>query len=394
MAFKPVRVGILGAGFVAELHAGILREMGAGVEVVAIAARTRARAEALAARHGIGAVLPDVESLLARADVDLVDLCVPNYAHAECALLAAQAGKHFVCHKPLTGYFGGPDAADPVGATPRRAMLQGALASADAMLAAAEANGVQLLYAENLLYAPAISKAKRLIRASGGAILELRAEESHHGSHSPYARQWQYTGGGALIRMGSHPIGVALHLKACEGQWRDGQPIRVASVLAQTANLGQAAPTPERPAGWVARDWQDVENWSTAILTFTDGTRAVISANDVCVGGMRDTLDLFMSNARIHCDLTRNSLLQAYAPVPEVFAAEYLNEKLETKAGWSFPSVSEAWALGYQDQLRDFVEAVRDERPPLSDGALGREVVNVIYHAYLSAEAGRVVHLE
>jgi predicted dehydrogenase len=50
--------------------------------------------------------------------------------------------------------------------------------------------------------------------------------------------------------------------------------------------------------------------------------------------------------------------------------------------------------LGYHDELRDFIDAVREDRPPLSDGKLGRSVVQVIYSAYLSAEQRRVVALD
>lgn len=392
---KSIGIGILGAGFIADLHTRVYRELkGLNAEVVGIVSRNSARAQALVHRYGIGRVFPDYASLLAHPDVDLIDVCVPNYAHQDCTILAARAGKHVICPKPLTGYFGDSDAREPVGSTPKAKMLRAALDNADAMRAAARDHGVKLMYAENWLYAPAITKARRLIRASQGAILELRAEESHHGSHSPYAKRWQFTGGGALIRLGAHPIGAALHLKQCEGLWRNGEPIRVTSVLAQVANLAEIESVRAAGNGWIERDWHDVENWSTLILTFADGSRAVISANDICLGGMRDTLDIFMSNARLHCDLTRSTLLQAYAPTPEVFEAEYLNEKLETKAGWTFPSVGEEWALGYQDQLKDFVEAVRYDRPPLSDGDLGREVVKVIYSAYVSAEEGRVVPIE
>jgi predicted dehydrogenase len=68
-------------------------------------------------------------------------------------------------------------------------------------------------------------------------------------------------------------------------------------------------------------------------------------------------------------------------------------EKLETNAGWSNPSIDEDWLLGYHHELRDFVEAVQDDREPLATGQLGRDVVEVIYAAYLSAEEGKSVRL-
>ena len=184
-----------------------------------------------------------------------------------------------------------------------------------------------------------------------------------------------------------------LHIKHCEGVWRDGAPIVPVSLSAQVADMTKIESFRTSSRKWVVTDWQDVESWATVIITFGDGSKGVISANDVCLGGMKDTLDIFLSNARIHCDFSRSDALQAYAPDPEVFEGEYLAEKLETKAGWSFPSIDEMWLLGYQQELRDFVEAVKFGREPLSDARLGRSVLEVIYSAYLSAEEGRIVDL-
>ncbi len=109
---------------------------------------------------------------------------------------------------------------------------------------------------------------------------------------------------------------------------------------------------------------------------------------------MKDTLDIYLSNSRLHCNFSRNNTLEAYAPDASVFESEYLVEKLETKAGWSFPSIDEEWFLGYFDELRDFVQAIREGHDPLSDGRLGRSVIQVIYSAYLSAAEGRVIQLD
>jgi predicted dehydrogenase len=83
----------------------------------------------------------------------------------------------------------------------------------------------------------------------------------------------------------------------------------------------------------------------------------------------------------------------AYAPEPGVWGDEYITEKVETKAGWQFPSPEEDWMRGYPQELADFVDAIRDRREPLSGGALAREVVEVIYAGYLSAASGRRVDL-
>ena len=209
-----IGIGIIGAGFAADLHAQAYRELsGLGIELVAVTSRTQVTAEAFAERHGVRQVLDDYASFLELKDIDIVDLCIPNHVHKEFAVQAAQAGKHIICEKPLTGYFG--EGEERVGQTSRKRMLEAALRNADEMIASAQRHGVKLMYAENWVYAPAIQKVKRLIRASEGTIFELRAEESHHGSHASYSKHWRYAGGGALFRLGAHPLGAILHLKHC-----------------------------------------------------------------------------------------------------------------------------------------------------------------------------------
>ncbi|NLS79517.1 MAG: Gfo/Idh/MocA family oxidoreductase [Chloroflexi bacterium] len=389
---NEIGIGLIGAGFAADLHARMVHELsGTGVRIVGVASKTPAKAQAFAQRHGIARAHDDLGGLLSDPRIAIIDLCVPNYMHKDLVIQAARSGKHVICEKPLTGYFG--DGSDGAGHAPRSAMLEQALANADEMLAACREHGVKLMYAENWVYAPALQKVERLARASGGAILDLRAEESHHGSASPYSLHWKYTGGGALIRLGSHPIGGMLHLKRQEGLWRNGQPITARAVTAEVADLTQVPSFAASDAPWIVRGWKDVENWSTVIITFSDGTKGTVFANDVCLGGMKDYLEVYLSNARIQCNFSRNNLIETYAPDPAVFESEYLAEKLETKAGWNFPPADEEWALGYLRELRDFIEAVQFDREPLSDGALGRAVVNVMYSAYLAAEQGRTVQI-
>jgi predicted dehydrogenase len=84
----------------------------------------------------------------------------------------------------------------------------------------------------------------------------------------------------------------------------------------------------------------------------------------------------------------------AYAPEARVWGEEYITEKVETTSGWQFPSPEEDWMRGYPQELEDFVDAIHGGRPPLSDAALAREVVEVIYAGYLSAASGRRVELQ
>src|SRR3989442_3469420 len=381
-----LRVAIVGARFAATLHAENYRHLATKAELAAVCARTRSQADAFAARHGIPRVFTDYRQLCESPDVDVVDICATTDVHHEIAIAAARGGKHVIVEKPLTGYFG--DAGDK-----REEMLAGALRNCDAVLEAVAAAGVTLCYAEDFVYAPPVAKLRRLMEASGGAILELRAEESHSGSHAAYARRWRTAGGGALLRMGSHPVGVVLQLKHHEGRLRHGRPIRARSVLADVAQLTHLPTFAARPR-FVRAAPEDVEDWAVAVVTFEDGTKATVHSNDTTLGGVRNGVTAYLTSGVVHANITPNTSVVAYAPEAGVWGDEYITEKLETTAGWQFPSPEEDWMRGYPQELDDFLGAIRDGRQPLSGGALAREVVEVIYAAYVSAASGRRVELD
>ena len=383
---SPLGVGIVGARFAADLHATNFRPLrGTKVALAAVCSRTRAEAQAFAARHDIPRVFTDYRELIAAPDVEVVDICSTTDTHHEVAIAAAGAGKHVIVEKPLTGAF-------CEATTSRESMLTQALGNADAVLEAVTRAGVTLCYAEDFVYAPPVAKLRRLVEASCGAILELRGEESHSGSHAAYAARWRSSGGGSLLRMGSHPIGVVLHLKHWEGRRRHGRPIRARAVTAEVAGLTRL-PAVADLRRYMSTRAVDVEDWAVAILTFEDGTMATVHSNDVTLGGVRNVVTAYLTNAVVHANITPNTTLTAYAPDAAVWGDEYISEKVETKAGWQFPSPEEDWMRGYPQELEDFVDAIRERREPLSGAALAREVVEVIYAGYLSAATGRRVEL-
>lgn len=391
---KRVGVGIIGAGFISDTRARCYRAVhGYEVDLVAVADIDADSAGRFAARHRVGCVATDARDVLARDDVDMVDLCVPNSLHKDMVLLAAAAGKHVVCAKPLTGFFGQGMPREEVARVPRREMLRRVTGDAREMVSAAERAGVRLMYAENWVYAPAVQKAKRLIEACQGPILEIRGGERHSGSHSPYSKLWQSSGGGALLRLGIHSIGAAIYLKSHEGLVRSGRPIRPVAVMGDVANMEQVTGMRQQKRQYLVSGWQDVENWGVALVTFGDGSRAILHGADTALGGMESKLEIVLSDARIECNMGPSNLCVAYAPDESVFASEYLTEKQETKAGWSFPAPDEEWALGHYHQIQDFVQSVADDRRPISDGQLGLDAVEVAYAAYVSAEEGRRVVL-
>ena len=396
---KQVGVGLIGAGFLAETRARCYAQVsGYKAQIVAVAARTEASAAKYAERHSVPKIFTDYHQLLALPEVDVVDLCVPNHLHRPITEAAAAAGKQIICTKPLTAYVG-QDL--PVGASDediagieRGHMLAVATADAQAMVEAAQQAGVHLMYGENWVYAPSIVRAEGLIKASTGTIVELRGGECHSGSHSPYSKIWRYTGGGALLRMGAHPIGAMLYLKHQEGLARNGRPIRPVAVSAEAADLSRISSVAAEEKPWIVTGWQDVENWAAVIITFDDGSRAVANASDAVLGGMESKLEIFLSNSHLKCHLSPNNLLQAYAPHPDVFGNEYIMEKTSTSAGWSTPIPDEDWSSGHLAMCQDFVAATAENRPARADGHLGLAVVRVIYAAYLAAATGRRVALD
>jgi predicted dehydrogenase len=376
----------VGARFAATLHAVNYRPLRpTRVELTAVCARTEAQARSFADEHAVASVYTDFRRLVESPEVDVVDVCATTDVHHEIAIAAAEAGKHVIVEKPLTGYFG--EATEP-----RERMLEQALRNADRMLEAVGRSGVTLCYAEDFVYAPPVAKLRRLLDASGGGLMELRAEESHSGSHAAYAGRWRTAGGGSLLRMGSHPVGVVLHLKHYEGLRRRGRPIRARSVIADVAQLTRLPAVSERRPR-LRTAVEDVEDWAVAVITFEDGTKATVHSNDTTLGGVRNTVTAYLTNGVVQANINPNNALQVFAPDGAVWGDEYITEKVETTAGWQFPSPEEDWMRGYPQELEDFVEAIRERRPPLAGGLLAREVVEVIYAGYLSAATGRRVEL-
>lgn len=390
-----LRIGLVGSGFLARIRTRCYQQAaGSKGAIVAIVSRDKSRAEAFAAKAGIAEVFSDYETMLASPEVDVVDLCVPNSLHRSMMEAAAAAGKHVICTKPMAAYTGQDlgGAGVPVGSQSRETMLSVATEDARAMVAAAARADVRLCYGENWIYAPAFQRAAALAKTSGGRLLEMRGWEAHSGSHSPYAKEWSHTGGGALLRLGAHPIGAMLRLKYDEGMALDGEPIVPVSVAAEVADLSRVEGLkPEQTR--VATGWVDVETWGCCLIEFSDGSRATAYGSDNCLGGMQSRLELNGSNFNTAIQMSPNDLLRTYAPDGDVYGDAYLMEKLDTSAGWSTPMPDEMWTSGQASMVEAFLDDITAGRDSLADGALGLSVTEVVYAAYLAAERGERVRL-
>jgi predicted dehydrogenase len=379
---EPLRIGIAGARFAARFHLeGYRRVYGTPVQVVGVTSQSAESREAFARLNGIKA-FSSFEELCDAAEV--VDLCTPGSTHEPLAVEAFRRGKHVVIEKPFTGYYG-PGTPDFRGnAFNKEVMLREAMASCDHILAAARDAGKLICYAENWVYAPAVQKEREILVKSGGQVLWVIGDESHSGSHSPYYGIWKFSGGGALVGKGCHPLTAILYLKRAEGEGRDRKPIRPATVSARTHEITRLGTF--RDAGFLRTNYEDIEDYGQMHVTFEDGTVADIFSSELVLGGVHNWLEVFANNHRTRCNLNPVNALETYTPKEEFLRDVYVVEKLGTKQGWSHPAPDEDWQHGYPQEFQDFVESIVNRRQPLSSAELARDTIGVLYSAYVSAE--------
>ncbi len=372
----------MGAKFAARFHwTGLGRVHGVNVEVVGVTAKSPESREAFALTRGIKSF--DTFEALCGA-VDVIDLCTPGSAHEPLAVAAFQRGKHVIIEKPFTGFYG-PGTQDFRGDTfSKEVMLREAMASCDRILTAARAAGKQLGYAENWVYAPAITKEAEIVKKSGAQILWMIGDESHSGSHSPYYGIWKFSGGGSLVGKGCHPLSAILHLKRVEGEATGGKAIRPATVSARTHEITRLKNF--RDAGFLRTNYEDIEDYGQVHVTFEDGTVADVFSTEIVLGGVHNWLEVFANNHRTRCNLNPVDALVTYNPREEFLKDVYVTEKIGTKQGWSNPAPDEDWQHGYPQEFQDFMTSFAANRSPLSSGELARDTIAVLYSAYVSAE--------
>jgi myo-inositol 2-dehydrogenase/D-chiro-inositol 1-dehydrogenase len=98
---KLLRVGLIGAGRIGQVHASTIAYRVASAQLVAVTDPMPGAAQALAAKFGVPATRADHRAMIADPDIDAVLICTPTDTHAEIIIAAAQAGKQIFCEKPL-----------------------------------------------------------------------------------------------------------------------------------------------------------------------------------------------------------------------------------------------------------------------------------------------------
>lgn len=388
---KKVRVGLVGSGFVAELHMyAFKRVYGVDVQVTAVVSRGDHVVE-FAKRHQIPTVYRDYHDLVHDKEIDVIDICTPPAIHAPMIVDFIKAGKHVICEKPFTGYFGAPGDQKPIGKhVPKARMYSSVVAEMEATCAAIKNSGQLFMYAEDWVYAPAVAKTAEMVKAAGDKILFMKGEESHSGSHAAHAARWEMSGGGSLIRMGCHPLSAVLYLKQEEAKTR-GEKVAVAAVTADVGNVTACLRPEERP--YIKAKPVDVEDWGTITVSFSDGTKATVFSGDMILGGVRNVVETYTCSGALYANITPNNHMVSYMTDESKLASVYITEKVDRKTGWQFVCLEEEWTRGYLQEIQDFMECVAWGREPLAGLDLAYETIKVLYAAYWSAADGKRIVL-
>lgn len=388
---KKIRVGLVGGGAMARMHMYAYRRVyGLDIEVGAVVSRGDHVLE-FAKQHRIPAIYRDYRDLLANRDIDVVDVCTPPALHVSMAIDAMQAGKHVICEKPLGGYFGRAGDAVPIGhKVSKGLMYEQVMTQMQQARLAMETTGQLFLYAEDWVYAPAVSKMAEMLQATKDKVLFLKAEASHSGSHADHAARWDMTGGGALIRQGCHPLSAVLYLKQVEAKSR-GEAVSIANIVCDVGNLGDGLTAAEHK--YVLSHPVDVEDWAMMNVTFSDGAKATVFAGDMVLGGVRNLVETYTSGGALCANIAPNNHMVTYMTDEQKLADVYITEKVDRKTGWQYVCLQEEWTRGYMQEIQDFMECVATGRQPLSGLDLAQTTTQAIYAAYWSAEEGRRIKL-
>lgn len=199
---KKIRVGMVGYKFMGKAHSNAYRALpmffpdAVRPEMKAICGRDPQGLEQARAQFGWESAETDWKQLVARDDIDLIDINAPSDAHMDIALAAAAAGKHLFCEKPLAL----------------------TLSDAQAMLDAAEKAGVKHMVGFNYRFAPAVQLAKKLVEEGRiGTLYHFRAQFLQDWIVDPdfplvWRLQKEIAGSGAHGDLGAHLIDMARFL--------------------------------------------------------------------------------------------------------------------------------------------------------------------------------------
>jgi predicted dehydrogenase len=363
---------MIGYQFMGRAHANAWRQVGrffdlpADVELAVVCGRKRAGVEAAAAKLGFAEAATDWRAVVARKDVDVVDVCTPGDSHAEIAIAAAEAGKAVLCEKPLAN------------------TVADAERMRDAVVRARVPNAV----CHNYRRAPAVALAKRIVESGRlGRLHHWRGTYLQDWIVDPaFPRVWRLekakAGSGALGDIGSHQVDLARHLV--------GEITEVSGLL---ETFVPERPLPEgRGMGPV-----DVDDAALALVRFEGGAIGTIEGTRFAPGRKNfNRFELNGSRGSLSFDLERMNELELYEEAgPESgFRTILATEPSHPYAGAWWPP---GHVLGYEHTFvhtaRDFLEAVATGaamQPDFADGLANQRVLAAIERSAASRRWERV----
>lgn len=327
---QPVKIGLIGAGSIANPHVNGYLEIPDRATITAVADVSAENAKRRADQAGGASIFEDYHELIANADVDAVDICLPHHLHADAIITAANSGKHILCEKPLC-------------ITP---------AEADTVTKAVRDNGVTLMCAHNQLFLAPVAKAHELIHSGAlGTIYELRTTDSFYNANLDKDMGWRGSlataGGGELIDTGYHPTYLLLHLAT-------DVPVEVTAMTSRH------------------RLNMEGEDSAQVLVRFADGS----------VG------NIVTSWAYIP-----PTTIEKFSAVGEKGALWSDGRSLHYKIGnqttrLDFPAVN-----AFAAEIADFITCITEGRRPINTEEEGVHVLKVILGAYKSVEEKRIVAL-
>ncbi|KFZ77315.1 dehydrogenase [Amycolatopsis sp. MJM2582] len=364
-ATETIGIGMVGHAFMGAVHSHAWRSVHRFFtpplipRLAVLGGRDEGRAKAAAERFGWEDVETDWRALIARDDVDLVDICTPGDSHAEIAIAALEAGKHVLCEKPLAN----------------------TLAEAEAMAEAAakaRANGVRSMVAFNYRRVPALAHARKLV--ASGALGEIRHVRSVYLqdwlSDAQAPMTWRLhkdkAGSGALGDLGAHIVDAA--------QFVTGDTITGVSALTNTF-------VKERPDGDGGTGRVTVDDTALFLGRFTGGAVASFEATRFALGrknAMR--LEINGSKASLAFDFESMNELSFFdggqPPTEAGFRRILVTEPEHPYVGVWWPP---GHLLGYEhtftNEVADLLSAIgegKDPEPSFEDGLRVQQVLDAV----------------
>jgi predicted dehydrogenase len=369
-----VGVGMVGYAFMGRAHSQAWQAVSRAFDpplrprLAAICGRDGAATRAAAGRLGWAAAESDWRALIARDDVQLVDIVAPGNLHAPIAIAALQAGKHVLCEKPLAN----------------------TLAEAEAMAAAADAafpQGARAMVGFNYRRVPAIALARRLVEAGRiGPVRHVRAVYLQDWLVDPdspltWRMQVEQAGSGALGDLGAHIVDLAQFLTGDE----------IVGVSALSATFIDRRPLPggsgDGDAGGTGR--VTVDDAVVFSARFGSGALGSFEATRYATGRKNALrIELNGSAGSLAFDLERLNELEFYdggdtdAGVTGGFRRILVTEAGHPYlSGWWPPGHILGWEHTFTHQAKDLLTAIAagaQPEPSFGDGLAVQRVLDAV----------------